>query len=76
MAQLLRPVPVISDRRTAVSSALASFRMEGLEPDAATAALLNQYAAGSISLEQLGSAIEDHVAQFETREASEGAANS
>jgi hypothetical protein len=76
MAQLLRPALGTSDRRTEVSSALASFRMEGLEPDAATAAILEQYAAGSISLEQFGSAIEDHVAQLETREAADGAAKS
>ena len=40
MTQLLRPAIETSDRRTAVSSALASFRMEGLEPDADTAAIL------------------------------------
>jgi hypothetical protein len=73
MTQLLRPAIETSDRRTAVSSALASFRMEGLEPDADTAAILAQYAAGSVSLEQFGSAVEDYVAQLETRAAAEGA---
>jgi hypothetical protein len=73
MTQLLRPAIETSDRRTAVSSALASFRMEGLEPDADTAAILAQYAAGSVSLEQFGSAVEDYVARLETRAAAEGA---
>ena len=73
MTQLLRPAIETSDRRTAVSSALASFRMEGLEPDADTAAILAQYAAGSVSLEQFGSAVEDYVARLETGEAAEGA---
>ena len=40
MVQLLRTAIETSDRRTAVSSVLASFRMEGLEPDAGTAAIL------------------------------------
>ncbi len=72
MVQLLRTAIETSDRRTAVSSVLESFRMEGLEPDAGTAAILEEYAAGSISLEQFGSAIEDHVARLETREAADG----
>ncbi|MGB8524697.1 MAG: antitoxin VbhA family protein [Candidatus Acidiferrales bacterium] len=76
MVQLLRTAIETSDRRTAVSSVLASFRMEGLEPDAGTAAILEEYAAGSISLEQFGSAIEDHVARLETREAADGAVKS
>jgi hypothetical protein len=50
--------------------------MEGLEPDAGTAAILEEYAAGSISLEQFGSAIGDHVARLETREAADGAVKS
>jgi Antitoxin VbhA len=52
------------DPASAVESVLASFRMEGLEPDAETEALLREYAAGSISLEQLGWAIERHVARI------------
>jgi hypothetical protein len=76
MVQPLRTAIETSDRRTAVSSVLASFRMEGLEPDAGTAAILEEYAAGSISLEQFGSAIEDYVARLETREAADGAVKS
>ncbi len=72
MVQLLRNAIETSARRTAVSSVLGSFRMEGLEPDAGTAAILEGYAGGSISLEQFGSAIEDHVARLETREAADG----
>jgi hypothetical protein len=75
MVQLLRAAIETSDRRTAVSSVMASFRMEGLEPDAGTAAILEEYAAGSISLEQFGSA-EDHVARLEPREAADGAVKS
>ncbi len=62
------------DRSTAVSNVLASFGMEGLEPDPETAALLGSYAAGSLSLQQLGSAIERHVAGMVAHEAAEGAA--
>jgi len=62
------------DRSTAIGSVMASFRMEGLEPDAETAALLAQYEAGSLSLNELGSAIERHVAQMGTREVAKGAA--
>jgi hypothetical protein len=50
MVQLLRTAIETSDRRTAVSSVLASFRMEGLEPDVGTAAIMEEYAAGSTSL--------------------------
>ncbi|HEV2134226.1 MAG TPA: antitoxin VbhA family protein [Terracidiphilus sp.] len=53
------------ERRTEVSSVLASFRMEGLEPDAETASLIQQYADGALSIEELGSAIERHVAQID-----------
>jgi hypothetical protein len=48
--------------------------MEGLEPDAETAALLARYEAGSLSLDQLGAAIERHVIQMQNGEAVEGAA--
>ena len=48
------------DRSMAVNGVLASFRMEGLEPDGKTANLLQEYASGSLSLEQFGSAIERH----------------
>jgi len=62
------------DRSTAVASVLASFRMENLEPDAETAALLARYTSGSISLAELGSAIERNVARMESQQAAEGAA--
>lgn len=58
----------ILDRATAVSSVLASFGMEGLSPDRATTELLEQYSTGSISLQELGAAIERHVTQMKTRE--------
>ena len=74
MATVVRPAAEALDRPTAVGSVLASFRMEGLEPDAETAALLAQYAAGSLSLDELGSAIEHHVAQMESGEVARGAA--
>jgi hypothetical protein len=48
--------------------------MEGLEPDAETTSLLQQYAAGALSSEQLGSAIERHVAGVDVRQPAEGAA--
>jgi hypothetical protein len=68
-----RPVESF-DRAAAVASVLASFGMEGLEPDAETAALLARYEAGSLSLDQLGAAIERHVIQMQNGEAVEGAA--
>jgi phage tail tape-measure protein len=58
----------VIDRTAAVKSVLASFGMEGLNPDRATTALLEQYGAGSISLEELGAAIERHVAHMTTKE--------
>ena len=58
----------ILERAAAVSSVLASFGMEGLEPDAATSNLLEEYVAGSITLEQFGTAVERHVAKMETRQ--------
>ena len=57
-----------------MESVLASFRMEALKPDAETAAILEHYAAGQITLEEMGTAIEAHVKQMETREAVSGAA--
>lgn len=62
MANPFNPAVDPLDRPAAVTSVLASFRMEGLEPDSETAALLVQYAAGSLSLNELGSTIERHVA--------------
>jgi Antitoxin VbhA len=69
VATLVNTAVKTLDRSMAVGSVLASFRMEGLEPDSETAALLAQYAAGSLSLDELGSAIERHVAQMESGEA-------
>jgi len=74
MATRVRPTDKSVDRPTAVRSVLASFRMEGLEPDAKTAALLDQYAAGSLSLEQLGSAIERHAARIKAEKSARNAA--
>ena len=74
MATVIHPRAEALDRRAAVASVLASFRMEGLEPDAETAALLAQYQAGSLSLDEFGSAIERHVARMESGEAVKGAA--
>jgi hypothetical protein len=48
--------------------------MEGLEPDAETARLLQQYAAGALSIEQLGSAIERHVAGADVKQPAEDVA--
>jgi len=74
MATVIHPTAEALDRRAAVASVLASFRMEGLEPDAETAALLAQYEAGSLSLDELGSAIERHVARMKTEQPVSGAA--
>jgi hypothetical protein len=54
------------DRSTTVGSVLASFTE--------TAALLARYESGSLSLDELGAAIERHVTQMENGEAVEGAA--
>jgi hypothetical protein len=62
VATPVHPAVETLDRPTAVTSVLASFRMEALEPDSETAALLSQYAAGSRSPTELGSAIERQVA--------------
>jgi hypothetical protein len=73
MATVVNPSVGTVDRRGEVSSVLASFRMEGLEPDAETASLIEQYAAGALSLEQLGSEIERYVAQMITARSAQGA---
>ena len=67
MSTLVNATIEAVDRTTEVNSVLASFRMEGLEPDAETASLLQQYAAGVLSAEQLGSAIKRHAAQLNAR---------
>lgn len=62
------------DRLAAVRSVLASFRMEGLDPDLETAVLLERYTEGAISLEEFGMAIERHAANLAAQEPTEGAA--
>ncbi len=60
--------------RANVEGALASFGMEGLEPDRETAVIVEDYAAGRITLEQAGAAIHAHVAQMSAKDALSGAA--
>jgi hypothetical protein len=74
MVTLVNSAVETLDRPTAIGSVLASFGMEGLKPDSETAALLSLYAAGSLSLDQFGSAVERHVAQMATGEVVQGAA--
>jgi hypothetical protein len=64
----------LENRRADVASALASFGMEGLKPDAETAAILECYVSGEITLDAMGSAIRSHVKQMEMKEAVSGAA--
>jgi hypothetical protein len=64
----------LPDRRGNVAGAIASFRMEGLEPDAVTAGILELYVAGRLTLEEMGAAIEDHVKQMNAGKAISGAA--
>jgi hypothetical protein len=74
MATVVHPVAETMSRTAAVSGVLASFRMEGLEPDTATAALLAQYEAGSLSLNEFGLAIERYVAGMTSEKLVKGAA--
>jgi hypothetical protein len=62
------------DRRANVRSVIGSFDMEGLKPDSETAAILEQYAAGRMSLAEMGAAIETHVKQMSVKETVSGAA--
>jgi len=57
------------DRRLAVENAVASFRMEGLEPDAKTRALLESFSRGDLSIEEFGSAVERHVEKLKSASA-------
>ena len=66
--------PHLADRRANVASALASFAIEGLEPDRQTAEILDHYAAGRITLEEIGEAIQRHVMQMDANESISGAA--
>ena len=63
----------VTDRRANLASALASFAMEGLEPDQETAEILDRYAAGRMTLEEMGAAIEAHVRSMGARESIPGA---
>lgn len=74
MTPLARRAPQPPDRSATLKSVLASLRMEGLEPDAETAALLARYTSGAISLVELGTAIERHVARMESQRPAKGAA--
>ena len=67
MATLPKTVVETLDRRAAVESVLASFRIEGLEPDAETAALLEGFSSGRLSIEEFGAAIERHTANLRSR---------
>ncbi|HZD50652.1 MAG TPA: antitoxin VbhA family protein [Silvibacterium sp.] len=62
-----------TDRRADVDSVLASFGMEGLTPDTETAGILERYAAGQITLQEMSAAIEAHVKRMEVKEAVSGA---
>ena len=66
MATLPKTTAETIDRRAAVDSVLASFRMEGLEPDAQTAELLDDFSSGSLSIEEFGVAIERHAARLKS----------
>lgn len=46
-------------RREEVENALASVRIEGLEPSAEALTIFEQYAAGKISLEEMGRKVDD-----------------
>jgi hypothetical protein len=52
------------NRRDAVESVLASFRIEGLEPDAETLTLLDRFSGGGLSIEEFGAAIDRHAARL------------
>ena len=58
-AQALPTEPTISlqDRRIAVDSALGSTLAEGTSPSPAVLALSERYAAGEITLDELGSSV-------------------
>lgn len=64
MATLPKPAGETLDRSAAVESAVASFRMEGLEPDAETVALLEAFSSGRHSIVEFGAAIERHAARL------------
>lgn len=46
------------ERQGEVENALASVRLEGLEPSSAALSIFERYACGEISLEEMGAAID------------------
>jgi hypothetical protein len=66
MATLPKTAVETIDRRTAVRSVLASFRIEGLTPDGETAALLEEFSSGRLSIEEFGAAIERHATRLKS----------
>jgi hypothetical protein len=54
----LTPDPSIPARQGEVENALASVRLEGLEPSAEALSVFERYANGEISLEEMGAAID------------------
>jgi hypothetical protein len=48
-----------ADRRRAVTQTLASWRIEGFEPDAQYLALLDRYVAGELTLAEVGARIDE-----------------
>ena len=49
--------PAPDERRDHIANALASVRLEGLEPTPAALAIFHRYESGEISIEQMGSEI-------------------
>lgn len=64
----------VPDRRANLEGVLASFAMEGLEPDKETSVVLEDYASGRITLEEAGARIEAHVASIGEKDTLSGAA--
>jgi len=51
------PDPERDDRRDHIANAVASVRLEGLEPTPAALAIFDRYESGEISMEQMGAEI-------------------
>ena len=49
--------PDRNDRRDHIANALASVRLDGLEPTPAALAIFDRYESGEISIEQMGAEI-------------------
>jgi len=61
---MVSAMAVITDKRNAerisdVENALATGRLEGLEPSAEATTIFQQYADGELTLEQMGRAIDE-----------------